>query len=126
MFAAPNIVLTMIAIISENIVAEGREREYLDINADLFPELERIEGFISVERFQSVINPEKILSLSFWKDEESIRAFRNLENHREAEVKARSGIFSDYRIRVAIVVRDYGMNERNEAPDDSKQWHDNH
>ena len=79
------IVLTMIAIISENIVAEDRNQEYLDIVADLLPELEKIEGFISVERFQSAANPQKVLSLSFWKDEESIRVFRNLEAHREAE-----------------------------------------
>ena len=113
----------MIAVIFEVIPAVGRKQEYLDIAADLLSELEKIDGFISIERFQSLINPAKILSLSFWKDEEAIKTWRNLEVHREAQIKGRSVVFSNYRLRIAAVVRDYGMNERDEAPTDSKRRH---
>ena len=113
----------MIAVIFEVIPAVGKKQEYLDIAADLFSELEKIDGFISIERFQSLVNPGKILSLSFWTDEEAIKTWRNLEVHRTAQVKGRSRVFSDYRLRVAAVVRDYGMNERDEAPTDSRNRH---
>ncbi len=114
----------MITVIFEVVPAIGKKQEYLDIAADLLAELEKIDGFISIERFQSLINPEKILSLSFWKDEEAVKTWRNLEVHREAQIKGRTRVFSDYRLRVAAVVRDYGMNERNEAPTDSRRRHD--
>ena len=85
--------------------------------------LEKIEGFISVERFQSINDPGKILSLSFWKHEESIKQWRNTEMHRLAQSKGRDGIFKDYRLRIANVNRDYGMFDRKEAPADSKLFH---
>ncbi len=113
----------MIAVIFEVIPAEGKRDEYLDLAASLKPELSKIEGFISIERFQSLTNPRKILSLSFWKDESSIAEWRNLEPHRTAQKEGRRSIFEDYRLRIAEVSRDYGMNEREQAPDDSKEIH---
>lgn len=114
----------MIAVIFEVWPANGKLDEYLDMAADLRPELNKIDGFISIERFQSISDPGKILSLSFWKNEESITKWRNIELHRQAQVKGRSGVFNDYRLRVAAVVRDYGMKERKEAPADSIIIHD--
>ena len=82
-----------------------------------------MDGFISIERFQSLSEPGKLLSLSFFRDEEAVRNWRNLAEHREAQAKGRGGIFRNYRLRVASVLRDYGMHERSEAPDDSKDAH---
>lgn len=113
----------MIAVIFEVIPNEGKKEEYLDIAAKLRPELDHIEGFISIERFQSISNPDKVLSLSFWKDEDSIQQWRNLEMHRHAQAKGRNEIFKDYHLRIAIVVRDYGMFDRKETPEDSSQFH---
>jgi heme-degrading monooxygenase HmoA len=113
----------MIAVIFEVVPKEGKWEEYLDLAASLRSELSKIEGFISIERFQSIPNKEKILSLSFWKDEESISQWRNVELHRQAQVKGRSSVFDDYRLRVAQVLRDYSMNERREAPVDSIIFH---
>jgi heme-degrading monooxygenase HmoA len=111
----------MIAVIFEAIPADGKWDEYLDIAAHLKPELSKIEGFISIERFQSLINPKKVLSLSFWQDEASIAAWRNLEMHRAAQKKGRSSVFDDYRLRIAVVERDYSMKSRDQAPADSRQ-----
>jgi heme-degrading monooxygenase HmoA len=113
----------MIAVIFEVIPAEGKLNEYFDIAAMLRSELDKIEGFISIERFRSITNPKKVLSLSFWKDEESVIQWRNLELHRDAQTKGRKSIFADYRLRVAAVMRDYGMNERTQVPADSKTIH---
>lgn len=113
----------MIAVIFEVTPAKEMRDSYFDMAAELRPELDKMEGFISIERFQSVSNPEKILSLSFWKDEKSIQQWRNLEVHRHAQAEGRNRIFEDYRLRVAIVSRDYGMNEREQAPADSKLIH---
>ena len=114
----------MIAVIFEVIPNEGKKEEYLDIALNLKPELDHIEGFISIERFQSFSDPEKVLSLSFWKDEESIQQWRNLEMHRCAQAKGRNEIFKDYHLRIANVVRDYGMFDRKETPQDSTGFHD--
>jgi heme-degrading monooxygenase HmoA len=114
----------MIAVIFEVIPEAGKWEEYLDIAASLRPELNKIEGFISIERFQSMTNKEKVLSLSFWKDEESITRWRNVELHRQAQAHGRASVFNHYRLRVANVVRDYGMTERREAPHDSIAAHD--
>jgi heme-degrading monooxygenase HmoA len=113
-----------IAVIFEVIPIEGKKQDYLDIATALKPELEKIDGFISIERFQSLTHPEKILSLSFWRDETAIQHWRNLELHRDAQVKGRQYIFKDYHLRIADVVRDYGMFDRREAPADSRQYHD--
>lgn len=115
----------MIAVIFEVVPARdgGRER-YLEIAASLRPVLEQVDGFISVERFQSLTDPDKVLSLSFFRDEEAVRAWRNLESHRAAQAKGRGEVFSDYRLRIAEVSRDYGMTERGEAPADSRAVHD--
>ena len=113
----------MLAVIFEALPAKGKWDEYLDIAGTLKPSLSAIEGFISIERFQSISDPEKVLSLSFWKDEESIQQWRNLSIHREAQKTGRNCVFADYRLRVANVIRDYGMRNRAEAPGDSKLIH---
>jgi heme-degrading monooxygenase HmoA len=113
----------MIAVIFEVTPKPERKQEYLDIAASLRPLLEKIDGFISVERFQSLTEPGKILSLSFFRDEAAVKAWRNLEGHRNAQKKGRGEIFADYRLRIAGVIRDYGMNERDEAPTDSRALH---
>jgi len=112
-----------IAVIFEVEPANWQKQEYLDIATRLVPELEKIKGFISIERFQSIHNPDKILSLSFWENEEAIKQWRNLETHRNAQTKGRESIFKDYRIGIVHTVRDYGMSVRNEAPSDSKSFH---
>lgn len=109
----------MIAVIFEVVPATGRKDEYLSIAADIRPLLDQVDGFISVERFQSLSDPDKILSLSFFKDEDAIRQWRSLEAHRSAQQAGRSGTFSDYRLRVASVIRDYSMNDRADVPADS-------
>lgn len=114
----------MIAVIFEVHPAEGKSEEYLQIAADLKPLLQQIDGFISIERFSSLTEEGKVLSLSFWRDEAAIEAWRNLESHRFAQSKGREGVFSNYRLRVANVCRDYGMVEREEAPADSAGVHD--
>ena len=113
----------MIAVIFEVEIADGRKADYLDIAAELKPLLEQVDGFISVERFQSLTNDGKLLSLSFFRDEEAILAWRNLAEHRVAQTKGRAGIFANYRLRVAEVQRDYGMTQREEAPLDSASVH---
>jgi heme-degrading monooxygenase HmoA len=102
---------------------EGRQ-EYLDIAAALRPTLEKMDGFISIERFQSLSDPGKILSLSFWRDEAAVAAWRRVERHRAAQAAGRAGIFRDYRLRVASVIRDYGLDAREQAPADSRAVHD--
>ena len=111
----------MIAVIFEVWPADGRKQTYLDIAAKLKPELEKIDGFLSIERFQSLTDETKLLSLSFWRDEEAVKAWRNVEHHRQAQQAGRGGVLGDYRLRVAAVVRDYGMTERAEAPKDSRE-----
>ena len=114
----------MIAVIFEVWPKPERKKEYLDIAAQLRPILEKIDGFVSVERFQSLTEPGKLLSLSFWRDEAAVRAWRTNAAHRPAQQAGRAGIFADYRLRVASVARDYGMNERAQAPEDSRVIHD--
>jgi heme-degrading monooxygenase HmoA len=110
----------VIAVIFEVEPAEGRRDAYLSIAADLRPLLDGIDGFLSIERFQSLADPNRILSLSFWRDEEAVKAWRNTEEHRQAQKAGRGGIFTGYRLRIAHVVRDYGLTERDEAPRDSR------
>lgn len=111
----------MIAVIFEVTPAEGRWQEYLDLAAELKPQLEKMDGFISVERFQSLSDPKKILSLSIWRDEEAVARWRNYPAHRRTQAKGRAGVFAGYRLRVASIIRDYEMTERREeAPTDSK------
>jgi heme-degrading monooxygenase HmoA len=114
----------MIAVIFEVFPADGKVQEYLDIAAELKPLLQNIDGFISIERFSSLVEEGKILSLSFWRDEKSIEEWRNIETHRLAQKKGREEVFTDYRLRVASVIRDYGMNSREQAPADSKLTYD--
>src|SRR5207302_8574840 len=106
----------MYAVIFEVEPAPGRRQDYLDIAAQLRPELEQIDGFISVERFQSLTQEGKILSLSFWRDEAAVARWRRHEQHRDAQRAGRGGIFQNYCLRVAAIMRDYGMEERAEAP----------
>ncbi|MBJ6761815.1 antibiotic biosynthesis monooxygenase [Myxococcaceae bacterium JPH2] len=114
----------MIAVIFEVEPAPGRQDSYLDLGAQLLPTLRQIDGFVSVERFQSLTNPGKLLSLSFFRDEAAVLAWRNSVAHREAQANGRDGVFAGYRLRVAQVLRDYGMHERTEAPTDSRSIHD--
>ncbi|UZJ64327.1 antibiotic biosynthesis monooxygenase [Sphingobacterium sp. KU25419] len=109
----------MIAVIFEVVPKQGKKEEYLNIAKALRPELDHISGFISIERFQSLVDPKKILSLSYWENEESVREWRNLTNHRNAQQAGRSSVFDDYRLRVSAVIRDYGMTSREEAPADN-------
>ena len=113
----------MIAVIFEVWPAEERAKEYFDMAAELRPLLETIDGFISIERFESLSTKGKYLSLSLWRDEEAVRAWRNVEGHRAAQAQGRNGVFANYRIRVARVMRDYGMDERTGAPKDSRAIH---
>ena len=113
----------MIAVIFELTPGDGHRQEYLDIAAQLRPLLDGIDGFISIERFESLTTPGKILSLSFWRDEEAVALWRNMEWHRIAQARGRATVFNDYRLRVASVIRDYGMHEREQAPLDSRRFH---
>lgn len=113
----------MIAVIFEVLPRDGRRQDYLDIAAELRPLLDEIDGFVSIERFESLTELGKILSLSFWRDEDAVAAWRRLEAHRAAQSAGRSRVFEDYRLRVAHVVRDYGLNERDQAPTDSRAHH---
>ena len=113
----------MIAVIFEVWPTDGRSSEYFDLAASLREDLVKIDGFISIERFESLTTKGKYLSLSFWRDEEAVSAWRNLERHRKAQAMGRGGVFADYRLRVASVVRDYGMQDRDDAPKDSREAH---
>ena len=113
----------MIAVIFEFTAAEGRFPDYKALAEGLGEEVRKFDGFLSIERFQSISDPQRFVSLSFWRDEEAVRNWRNLQKHREAQGKGRGGIFSAYRLRVCNVIRDYGMQERGEAPKDSQRIH---
>jgi heme-degrading monooxygenase HmoA len=114
----------MIAVIFEAIPVDGKLDQYLAIAATLKPELAKIAGFISIERFQSLSEPGKVLSLSFWEDEKAVEQWRNLEMHRNAQKIGRSSVFDDYHLRIAHVIRNYSKYDRKEAPTDSKNIHD--
>lgn len=114
----------MIAVIFEVTPQDGRRDAYLDMAARLRPILERQDGFLSVERFESLTRPGKLLSLSFWRDEAAVAAWRAVEAHRAAQSAGRGGMFADYRLRVAGVIRDYGIEDRAEAPADSRAVHE--
>ena len=109
----------MIAVIFEVEPKDGMLESYLDIAADLKPELERTDGFISVERFASMTTPGKYLSLSFWRDEDALTAWRRHTHHRRAQHQGRHEMFAGYRLQVASVLRDYGLHERDQAPADA-------
>jgi len=114
----------MIAVIFEVEPHPDQRHHYLDIAAKLKLQLETIDGFISVERFQSLSDPNKLLSLSIFRDEEAVKEWRSLQSHREAQAAGRTSVFKNYRLRVATVLRDYGLHERDEAPTDSLREHD--
>ena len=113
----------MIAVIFEVWPKPERRQEYLDIAAELRPLLEKIDGFISIERFESLTEAGKILSLSVFRNEAAVQAWRATNEHRLAQAKGRSEIFSNYRLRVASVIRDYGMDRREQVPADSRKVH---
>jgi heme-degrading monooxygenase HmoA len=116
----------MIAVIFEVWPKPEHRQEYLDLAAELKPILETIDGFISVERFESLTQKGKILSVSFFRDEAAVAAWRNVAEHRKSQGKGRATIFENYRIRIASVIRDYGMNDRAQVPKDSRATHDAH
>jgi heme-degrading monooxygenase HmoA len=113
----------MIAVIFEVAPHDGARDDYFHIAAELRPLLEKIDGFISIERFQSLSDERRVLSLSFWRDEAAVATWRKLDAHRAAQTEGRRRIFRDYRLRIASVVRDYGMNAREDAPSDSRAAH---
>jgi heme-degrading monooxygenase HmoA len=113
----------MIAVIFEVEPHIVHRDDYFNLAAELRPMIEQIDGFISIERFQSLSDENRVLSLSFWRDEEAISQWRRLEAHRAAQAEGRARVFRDYRLRIAHVVRDYGMNDREEAPKDSQAAH---
>ena len=113
----------MIAVIFEFTPAPGRFPDYMALVGQLKPELDKAEGFISLERFESITSPGKFVSLQFWRDEECVAKWRQLQKHREAQKQGRGGIFASYRLRIAGVIRDYTMDGRAEAPSDSIAAH---
>ena len=113
----------MIAVIFEFTPADGRFGDYKALAEGLGEVVKDFDGFISIERFQSINDPGRFVSLSYWRDEESVRKWRNVQKHREAQKKGRGGIFKSYRLRIAAVMRDYGMSERAQAPRDSVEAH---
>ena len=113
----------MIAVIFEVVPKEGAKDAYLAAAVSLRPTLEKMDGFISIERFESLTQPGKLLSLSIWRDEEAVRRWRNLDVHRRMQHAGRSELFAGYRLRVAGVLRDYGMEDRAQAPADSVVVH---
>jgi heme-degrading monooxygenase HmoA len=113
----------MIAVIFEVVPRDGTKEAYLAAAASLRPLLDKMDGFISIERFESLSEPGKLLSLSFWRDEEAVRQWRNLDAHRRVQHAGRNELFADYRLRVAGVLRDYGMEDRAQAPADSVAVH---
>lgn len=110
----------MIAVIFEARPHPDRKSAYLEAAERLRPLLAKMDGFISIERYESLKEPGKILSLSFWRDEDAVRQWRNVDEHRRIQGAGRQTIFADYRLRVAQVIRDYGLHDRAEAPDDSR------
>ncbi len=112
-----------IAVIFEFTPAEGRFPDYMKLVGELKADLEKAEGFISLERFESITTKGKFISLQFWRDEESVRKWRNVQKHREAQKKGRAGILASYRLRIARVERDYTNESRGEAPPDSREIH---
>ncbi len=113
----------MVAVIFEFTPAPGRFPDYMELVGQLKPELDKAEGFISLERFESITTPGKFVSLQFWRDEACVAKWRNLQKHREAQKQGRSGIFASYRLRIAGVTRDYTMDGRAQAPADSVAAH---
>lgn len=114
----------MIAVIFEVCPHATAKADYLALAAGLAPLLAEVDGFISIERFQSLTRDDKILSLSFWRDEEAVRQWRNTEQHRAAQAEGRAAVFADYRLRIAAVVRDYGLFDMEQAPKDSRAAHE--
>ena len=113
----------MVAVIFEFTPGEGKMPEYFDLVAQLKPELEKADGFISLERFESITTPGKFVSLQFWRDDECISKWRNVQLHRQAQAKGRASIIADYRLRIATVSRDYTRSDRTQAPKDSVAIH---
>jgi heme-degrading monooxygenase HmoA len=113
----------VIAVIFEVWPRDQRRQQYLDLAADLRPLLDGIDGFISIERFESLAEPGKLLSLSFWRDEQAVAEWRRIEAHRAAQAVGRADVFENYRLRIAGVIRDYGLRDREQAPPDSRARH---
>lgn len=113
----------MIAVIFELAPASGRADRYFELADQMRPLLNDIDGFLSIERFESLTTPGRILSLSFWRDEAAVAGWRNLSHHRAAQAEGRATVFADYRLRIARVMRDYGMTRRDDAPSDSRGAH---
>lgn len=109
----------MIAVIFESWPKHGRGETYLEMGQRMMSLVEGFDGFISIERFESVVQPGKFVALSFWRDEAAVTAWRNVVEHRQIQRGSRNGVFEDYRLRVASVTRDYSMHDRIQTPHDS-------
>ncbi len=114
----------MIAVIFEFETRSGKRDDYLEFAAALNRDVADIDGFLSIERFESLGRSDRYVSISYWRDETAIETWRNLQSHRAAQQAGRESIFSEYRLRVAQVLRDYGMSDRSQAPVDSRAVHD--
>jgi heme-degrading monooxygenase HmoA len=108
----------MIVVLFEAQLRPGQQQTYLDLAANLRPEVQRVDGFLSIERFTSLNDPQKILSVSCWRDELSLSKWRQFPAHRAAQAEGRENVFLDYHLRITQVIRDYGMNDRAAAPQD--------
>ena len=113
----------MIAVIFEVEPAPGMKDPYLAMAAQMRALVGTVPGFISVERFESLTNPGKLLSLSYWEDEAALTAWRQMPEHRAAQQSGRNRMFSGYRLKVVAVMRDYGHADRDQAPTDSRALH---
>jgi len=111
----------MIAVLFEVTLLPDRAQRYFDLAAALRAQLEQIDGFISVERFQSLTRPDTVLSLSWWRDEDAVRRWRNHADHRQGQAEGRAEVFAHYRIRVVQLLRDYDLDQRGQAPADSNE-----
>lgn len=109
----------MIYVIFEVIINEGQRDKYLELASELRDDLFASDGFLKSERFLSLTNERKVLSLSIWKDEESIEKWRNKAEHRMAQRQGRELVFESYNISVASKIRSYSDIDRREAPGDS-------
>ena len=113
----------MIVVIFESWPKPGNGETYLKMGQSMSSLVEGFDGFISIERFESVVEPGKFVALSYWRDEESVAAWRNVAEHRRIQDGSRRSVFNDYRLRVATVMRDYSMENREQAPPDSVAAH---
>ncbi len=99
---------------------EGMEK-YLELASMLKPMLSGFDGFISAERFQSLNNEGKLLSMNVWENEEAIEKWRNTLSHRMSQLEGKNKLFESYKITVCNTIREYSNTDRKNAPQDSNK-----